>query len=128
MEKKRIMIVDDEAITIEICQFILKKNGYEVVSAMSGRQCLDYLRNSNNPPVDLILLDIEMPILNGFNTLSSIRHAESLKHIPVMFLTATATQETVMEAIRLGVSSYLKKPFLPNELVEKVEALLGKSN
>ncbi len=128
MEKKRIMIVDDEAITIEICQFILKKNGYEVVSAMSGRQCLDYLRNYDNPPVDLILLDIEMPILNGFNTLSSIRHAESLKHIPVMFLTATATQETVMEAIRLGVNSYLKKPFLPNELIEKVEALLGKPN
>lgn len=128
MEKKRIMIVDDEPMTIEICEFILKKNGYETVSALSGRQCLDYLRNPNSFPVDLILLDIEMPILNGFKTLSSIRHAESLKHIPVMFLTATATQETVMEAIRLGVDSYLKKPFLPNELIEKVEALLGKSN
>ena len=128
MEKKRIMIVDDEPMTIEICEFILKKNGYDTVSALSGRQCLDYLRNQNSLPVDLILLDIEMPILNGFKTLSSIRHAEALKHIPVMFLTATATQETVMEAIRLGVDSYLKKPFLPNELIEKVEALLGKSN
>lgn len=126
MKKKRIMIVDDEPITIKMCEFILKRHDYEVVSAMSGRQCLDYLRNYDNPPVDLILLDIEMPILNGFNTLSSIRQAESLKHIPVMFLTATATQETVMEAIRLGVNSYLKKPFLPNELIEKVEELLGK--
>lgn len=126
MNKKRIMIVDDEPITIKMCEFILKRHGYEVASAMSGRQCLDYLRNPDNPPVDLILLDIEMPILNGFNTLSSIRHAESLKHIPVMFLTATATQETVMEAIRLGVDSYLKKPFLPNELIEKVDALLEK--
>ncbi len=128
MKKKRIMIVDDEPITIKMCEYILKRNEYDVVSAMSGRQCLDYLRNSDNPPVDLILLDIEMPILNGFNTLSSIRQAESLKHIPVMFLTATATQETVMEAIRLGVNSYLKKPFLPNELIEKVEALLGKTD
>ncbi len=126
MKKKCIMIVDDEPITIKMCEYILKRNDYDVVSAMSGRQCLDYLRNSDNPPVDLILLDIEMPILNGFNTLSSIRQAESLKHIPVMFLTATATQETVMEAIRLGVNSYLKKPFLPNELVEKVEELLKK--
>ncbi len=128
MNKKRIMIVDDEPITIKMCEFILKTNEYDVVSAMSGRQCLDYLRNSDNPPVDLIVLDIEMPILNGFNTLSSIRQAESLKHIPVMFLTATATQETVKEAIRLGVNSYLKKPFLPNELIDKVEALLGKAN
>ncbi len=126
MKKKRIMIVDDEPITIKMCEYILKRHEYEVVSAMSGRQCLDYLRNYDNPPVDLILLDIEMPILNGFNTLSSIRQAESLKHIPVMFLTATATQETVMEAIRLGVNSYLKKPFLPNELIEKVEELLEK--
>lgn len=124
MKKKRIMIVDDEPITIKMCEFILKRNEYDVISALSGRQCLDYLRNSDNPPVDLILLDIEMPILNGFNTLSSIRQAESLKHIPVMFLTATATQDTVMEAIRLGVNSYLKKPFLPNELIEKVEELL----
>ena len=127
MRKKRVMIVDDEAITIDICEFILKKNGYDTVSATSGRQCLDYLRNTDSIPVDLIVLDIEMPILNGFKTLSSIRHAESLKNIPVMFLTATATQDTVMEAIRLGVDSYLKKPFLPNELIEKVEALIGKS-
>lgn len=128
MRKKRIMIVDDEPITIKMCEFILKKHDYNVVSAMSGRQCLDYLRNPENPPVDLILLDIEMPVLNGYNTLSSIRQAESLKHIPVMFLTASATQETVKEAIRLGVNSFLKKPFLPNELIEKVTSLLGSNN
>jgi len=125
MRKKRIMVVDDEPITIKMCDYILKKHDYFVVSAMSGRQCLDYLRNPDNPPVDLILLDIEMPILNGYNTLSSIRQSESLKHIPVMFLTASATQETVKEAIRLGVDSYLKKPFLPNELIEKVTSLLN---
>ncbi len=125
MRKKRIMVVDDEPITIKMCDYILKKHDYIVVSAMSGRQCLDYLRNPDNPPVDLILLDIEMPVLNGYNTLSSIRQSESLKHIPVMFLTASATQETVKEAIRLGVDSYLKKPFLPNELVEKVTSLLA---
>lgn len=126
MDKKRIMVVDDEPITIQMCDFILKKQGFEVVSANSGRQCLDYLRNPEHALVDLILLDIEMPVLNGYNTLSSIRQSETLKHIPVMFLTASATQETVKEAIRLGVNSFLKKPFLPNELVEKVNSLLGR--
>ena len=66
-----------------------------------------------------------MPLLNGFNTLSSVRQSEKLKDIPVMFLTASATQETVREAIRLGVTSYLRKPFLPKELTDKVAALLG---
>lgn len=123
--KKRIMVVDDDKITRRTCEFILNKHDYEVVTADSGKRCLEYLREPSNPRVDCILLDIEMPLLNGFNTLSSIRQSERLKDIPVMFLTASATQETVREAIRLGVTSYLKKPFLPNELTDKLAALLG---
>ncbi len=118
------MVVDDDKITVRMCEFILKKCDYEVISCSSGKRCLEYLRDKTNPPVDCIVLDIEMPILNGFNTLSSIRQSKSLKDIPVMFLTASATQDTVLEAIRLGITSYLKKPFLPNELTEKVAELL----
>lgn len=122
------MVVDDDKITIRMCEFILKKQNYEVVTALSGKKCLEYLRNDDNPPVDCIVLDIEMPLLNGYNTLSSIRQSEKLKNIPVMFLTASATQETVREAIRLGVTSYLRKPFLPKELATKVEGLLAGQN
>lgn len=122
--KKRVMVVDDDKITIKMCEFILKKQDLEVISANSGRRCLEYLRDSNNPPVDCIVLDIEMPLLNGFNTLSSIRQSERLKNIPVMFLTASASQDTVMEAIRLGVTSFLRKPFLPKDLSDKVNELL----
>jgi len=123
--KKRIMIVDDDRITLQICEYILKKQGYYVVTVESGKRCLEYLRDESNPPVDCIILDIEMPLLNGYNTLSSIRQSEKLMKIPVMFLTAAATQDTVKEAIRLGVTSYLKKPFLPDELSERVEQLLS---
>ncbi len=126
--KKRVMVVDDDKITIRMCEFILKKQNYEVVTALSGKKCLEYLRNDDNPPVDCIVLDIEMPLLNGYNTLSSIRQSEKLKNIPVMFLTASATQETVREAIRLGVTSYLRKPFLPKDLAAKVEGLLAGQN
>ena len=122
------MVVDDDKITIRMCEFILKKQNYEVVTALSGKKCLEYLRNEDNPPVDCIVLDIEMPLLNGYNTLSSIRQSEKLKNIPVMFLTASATQETVREAIRLGVTSYLRKPFLPKDLAAKVEGLLAGQN
>lgn len=123
--KKRVMVVDDDKITLKMCRFILEKQDLDVVTAESGKRCLEFLREPTSPRVDCILLDIEMPLLNGFNTLSSIRQSEMLKDIPVMFLTAAATQETVREAIRLGVTSYLRKPFLPKELTEKVAALLG---
>ena len=122
--KKKIMVVDDDKMTLMMCEFILTKEGYEVVAVESGKRCLEYLRDESNPNIDCILLDIEMPLLDGFKTLSSIRHSEKLMKIPVMFLTATATPDTVKEAIRLGVTSYLKKPFLPNELTERVAQLL----
>lgn len=122
--KKRIMVVDDDKLTLKLCEYILTHKGYDAVTVESGKRCLEYLRDKKNPSVDCILLDIEMPLLNGFNTLSSIRQSEKLMEIPVMFLTATATPDAVKEAIRLGVSSYLKKPFHPNELLEKVEQLL----
>ena len=124
---KRIMVVDDDKITLKMCEFILKRQGYEVATALSGKRCLEYLRDEKNPPVDCIVLDIEMPMLNGFNTLSTIRQSEKLMNTPVMFLTASANSDTVKEAIRLGVTSYLCKPFLPKDLTEKVAALLGNS-
>ena len=122
--KKKIMVVDDDKMILMMCEFILKKEDYEVITVESGKRCLEYLRDESNPNIDCILLDIEMPLLDGFKTLSSIRHSEKLMKIPVMFLTATATPDTVKEAIRLGVTSYLKKPFLPNELTERVAQLL----
>lgn len=124
---KRIMIVDDEIITLKTCEFILQKNDYEVVIMESGLKCLDYLRSAYNPAIDLILLDIEMPMFNGYKTLMSIRQSEALKHIPVIFLTATATPETVKKAVSLGVNSYIKKPFLPQDLIDRIEAVLDMS-
>lgn len=124
---KRIMIVDDEIITLKTFEFILQKNDYEVVIMESGLKCLDYLRSAYNPAIDLILLDIEMPMFNGYKTLMSIRQSEALKHIPVIFLTATATPETVKKAVSLGVNSYIKKPFLPQDLIDRIEAVLDMS-
>lgn len=125
--KKRILVVDDDKLTLKLCDFILTHKDYEVVTAESGKRCLEYLRDKSNPPVDCILLDIEMPLLNGFNTLSSIRQSEKLMNIPVMFLTSTATPDAVKDAIRLGVSNYLRKPFRPDDLVERVAQLLADS-
>ncbi len=121
---KRIMVVDDEDITLKTCEFILQKNGYEVVTMNSGQKCLDYMRVPGKPRIDLVLLDIEMPILNGYNTLARIRQTAGYQKVPVIFLTATATHETVKEAIRLGANSYIKKPFLPQDLIDRVSDII----
>ncbi len=123
---KRVMVVDDEDITLKTCEFILQKNGYEVVTVNSGQKCLEYMRVPGKPKIDLVLLDIEMPILNGYNTLARIRQTAGYQKVPVIFLTATATHETVKEAIRLGANSYIKKPFLPQDLLNRVSDIIKK--
>lgn len=124
-EKKRILVVDDEPIALKMCEYVLNNEGFAVVTANSGRECLDYLRGEYAPKIDLILLDIEMPVLNGYTTLSTIRQNDMIKDIPVIFLTATATQQTVQAAIKLGVRDYIKKPFDPMELIAKIKSALN---
>lgn len=123
-QKIRIMIVDDEPISLKMCDYILTNEGFATITAKSGMECLEILRGEYKPRIDLILLDIEMPDMNGLSTLSIIRQNESLKNHKVIFLTATATPETVAEAIKLGVNDYIKKPFDPQELIGKIKSAL----
>ena len=115
---KLILVVDDDAMNLRMAEFILEREGYIVCKVESGMECLSYLKD-NRP--DLILLDIEMPIMSGIKTLEIIRENPELAKIPVMFLTAAADAETVMEAGNLGVIDYVKKPFLPEELSARVK-------
>ena len=93
---------------------ILEKQ-YEVVLAESGERALYLLRNEK---IDLVLLDIAMPKMNGIETFERMK--ESSVDIPVIFLTASGHEEDVMSAIRLGAVNYLKKPFQPQELLKRV--------
>ena len=119
---KKIMVVDDDEMNLKMAELILQSKDYDVIMVESGMKCLDYLKQRD---VDLVLLDIEMPVLNGIKTLELIRSNKATKEIPVMFLTATADTETVSEASRLGVAGYVKKPFMPQDLLERVEKVVG---
>ena len=120
--KKTIMVVDDDEINLQMAQFILQKElDANVLLADNGYSCIEQLQKGAD--IDLILLDIQMPRMNGIKTLETIRkHAEWTK-IPVMFLTAAADKETVIKAGMLGVAGYIKKPFMPKDLVERVSKL-----
>lgn len=119
---KHILVVDDDAMNVRMAEFILKQQQYQVLKANSGMECLEVLKNQQ---VDLVLLDIEMPGMNGMQTLERIREEEKLLEIPVMFLTASTELEDMENAQRLGAAGYVKKPFLPQELLDRVEKALG---
>lgn len=119
---KHILVVDDDAMNVRMAEFILKQQQYQVLKAGSGMECLEVLKNQL---VDLVLLDIEMPGMNGMQTLEQIREEERFLQIPVMFLTASTELEDMENAQKLGAAGYVKKPFLPQELLDRVEKVIG---
>ncbi len=112
--QKRILVVDDDEMNLTRTKIILKKD-YDVLLANSG---LDALHILNQEKVDLVLLDIEMPKMNGFVTFQRMK--EIVGEIPVIFLTASGFEDDVVSAIKLGAVNYLKKPFQPQELLRRV--------
>ena len=123
-EKRTIMVVDDDDMNLQMAEFILKKElSAEVITANSGYQCIELLQQRMIP--DLILLDIQMPRLDGIKTLEMIRARAEWKDIPVIFLTASADKNTVIRAGKLKVADYIKKPFMPNDLAERVSKVFA---
>ena len=121
--KTKIMVVDDDEMNLKMAEFVLKKEiDAEIVTAPGGYQCIEILQQDCE--FDLILLDIQMPRLDGIKTLEMIRKREDWKDLPVIFLTASADKETVIKAGKLGVEGYIKKPFMPKDLVERVSLAL----
>ncbi len=119
--KKKILLVDDEPINHKIVQFLMKAEAeYEILGADGGRQALEILKEQK---VDLVLLDIEMPDMNGKEVLSKIRECYE---IPVAFVTAGEKADEEEEEL-LKADGYLTKPFLPEELKGLIGRLLGKA-
>ncbi|MBQ1171142.1 MAG: response regulator [Lachnospiraceae bacterium] len=121
--EKRILVVDDDMINLKMIDFILSQKGYLVDKAASGMECLAKLEEQNYE-YDLILLDVEMPEMNGVETLDKIREAEKGKQLKVCFLSAGNAQEIQEDANRLAVAYYINKPILPPELWDIVEKVL----
>jgi putative two-component system response regulator len=122
---KHIITTDDDQAIRKILQIMLKKEGYAVTPCSQGDQLLSVLRQYDGEGIDLILLDIKMPGLSGFELLDLIKRSYS--HIPVIMLTAFNDLDTGMHAIRRGASDYLSKPVSRNELVSCVARVLSEA-
>ena len=119
---KKILIVDDEPNIVMTLEYTFKKSNYEVFIARDGQEALDILK-TNFP--DVIILDIMMPMVDGFATLEQIRKNANLQHTKVMFLSAKNKESDIEKGLALGADAYMTKPFSIKKVMEKVEELLG---
>ena len=119
--RRRILVVDDEPRMIHFIRLNLEHDGFEVFEATTGLKALDQFRDQLP---DLILLDVMMPDIDGFETLRLIRE---ISHVPVIMLTAKGEEEDRVRGLELGADDYITKPFSPRELVSRVRAVLRRT-
>lgn len=124
MGEKKIMVIDDEPAVHRLLQIILEDDGYDIVGIESHEGTRDTV--SKGRP-DLIILDIMMPELSGFDVLHILKTDEETRDIPVVILTASNRREDREKAARLGAESFLTKPFQPAELLRVIRSAISTS-
>ncbi len=121
-QKLKILVVDDYAENVELLQELLVNNGYDVIPAYSGEEALQKV--SKDIP-DLILLDIMMPKMDGYQVCEALREKVETKEIPIIFVTAkTEVKDWTHAIFNVGVNSYITKPINPKKLLDKVKSVL----
>ncbi|MBS1719780.1 MAG: response regulator [Armatimonadetes bacterium] len=120
----KIVVCDDERHIVRLIQVNLEKEGYNVVTAFDGKEGLELIK-AEKP--DLVVLDVMMPYMDGFEVLKNLRRESQTENLPVIMLTAKAQDKDVFEGYHYGADMYLTKPFNPKELVSFVKRILGGS-
>ena len=119
--RQRIVLIEDEKDIVELVRYNFRKEGFEVSAFTSGKEGLEHLRRN---PADLVLLDIMLPDLDGFDICKRLRSEERSKLLPVIFLTAKGEEIDRVLGLEIGADDYVVKPFSPRELVARVKAVL----
>jgi len=118
---KKILIVDDEPSIIVPVQFLMEQNGHDVMVAFSGEEAMEIIAEKK---VDLILLDIMLPVIDGFEVCQRVRENPQWDKIKIVLLTALGSDANVEKGLALGGDAYITKPFSNIEIVDKVKELL----
>lgn len=121
---KKILVVDDEATICDLVRIRLEKNGYQVLTALSGPEALEIAKKEK---IDLVVLDIMMPVMDGYEVLKRLRDEVKLD-APVMLLTAKSTDNDVWEGWQSGIDYYVTKPFTTHTLLRGVQLCLKEAS
>ncbi len=119
--KKKVLVVDDEPDFVEFLSIRLKSNGYDVISASNGESGL---RKAQEEKPDLIILDVLMPKINGFEVCKRLKESEITKDIPVIMLTALARDQDLSKGLQEGADCFLTKPFNSVDLLSEIKTVL----
>jgi len=122
--KKRILTIDDDPNIRMLLDFVLRK-GYEVIALEDGMQGMSWLAAGNIP--DLIIADVEMPRIDGYEFLKGIRESGFFRDIPVIMLSGHDSKDIKIKCIQQGADDYCVKPFNPEEIVKKIEKVLKRA-
>jgi two-component system alkaline phosphatase synthesis response regulator PhoP len=122
VSKGKILVVDDEINITQILEFSIGAEGYEVISAQNGEEAIDKARREQP---DLIILDIMMPIIDGYEACRILKANPLTKNIPVVLLTAKGRDIDKRLGYEVGATDYIIKPFSPNKLIDRIHELLS---
>jgi len=122
MKKAKILVVDDEVNITQILEFSMGAEGYEVITASNGEEAIDKARKEQP---DLIILDIMMPRIDGYEACRILKANPLTKNIPVVLLTAKGRDVDKRLGYEVGATDYIVKPFSPNKLLERINELLS---
>lgn len=121
MAKEKILVVDDEEDILELIQYNLVREGYEVLGAESGEKALQIAKSE---PVDLIVLDLMLPAMDGLEVAKRLKRDSKTDNIPIIMLTAKGEEADVVTGLELGADDYIPKPFSPRILIARIRAVL----
>ncbi len=121
----KILVVDDEPTIVRLMEFILARQGHEMMVAVNGEEALEKIR-AHAP--DLVLLDIMMPRIDGYEVARAVRADPATASLPIIMLSAKAQEEDIRRGVGIGVDEYITKPFSPEHLVHVVAGYLSRLN
>ena len=121
LKGKKVLVAEDEPDIRGLVAFSLQYAGFVVVEALNGEEAI---RKAKEEQPDLILLDVRMPKMNGYEACRQLKSQELTKHIPVIFLSARGQEAEIKHGLELGAEEYILKPFAPDELYRRVETIL----
>ncbi|KAB3538573.1 response regulator transcription factor [Alkaliphilus pronyensis] len=121
MGQRKILVVDDEEHILELIKFNLEKNGFEVYTSDDGEKCIEFLSSQE---VDLVVLDLMLPGMDGLEVCKKIRRIDGLDKLPIIMLTARGEETDRILGLELGADDYLTKPFSVRELLARIKAVL----
>ena len=119
--KKRILVVEDNEQNLYLASFLLEKNGYEVITAKDGVEAIEKAKRENP---NLILMDIQLPEMDGFEATRRIKSIPEVRHVPIVAVTSYAMVGDKEKALTAGCVGYIEKPFMPETFISEVERYL----